>query len=239
MQDRFIKIINTTYRILDFFPENDPLKNKAKEKALEILEGLTLINHLQSLSSLQGLISKEDQEKYFKLLDNIELLKNYLTVGKDLGWLDSLNFVIIFQEYKLIEDLIKKQCLVFSNLNKVVKDFSAPVNKLIAKNKKSKGLNFKFNKASGTQNQQPVITGKKSLIVGQNLPSEKMTTRQDKILEILGKNQKAQVSDFIKELPNITKRTVRRDVDDLLKKGRIIRTGQWNQVFYQINKFTG
>ncbi len=232
MQDKFIKTINATYRILDFFPQNDPLKNKAKEKALEILEGLTLLNQSQSL------ILKENRERSLKALSDVELLKNYLTVAKDLGWLDSLNFLTFFQEYKLIEDFLKEQLSVFSNLNKVVKDFNAPVNELGSKNQKSRSLDSKIIETGDYQNQRPAVAEKRSPVGASNLPATKMTTRQGKILEILNKNQKAQVSDFIKELPNITKRTIRRDMDDLLKSGRIIRTGQWNQVFYQINKFT-
>jgi predicted HTH transcriptional regulator len=66
------------------------------------------------------------------------------------------------------------------------------------------------------------------------LENGKSSIRQRKILETLVRSQKAQVSDFIKILPNITKRTIRRDLDDLLKKGKVIRVGEWNQVFYKI-----
>ena len=35
-------------------------------------------------------------------------------------------------------------------------------------------------------------------------------------------------------LPDITKRTIRRDLDELLESGKIVRVGEFNQVFYQI-----
>ena len=57
--------------------------------------------------------------------------------------------------------------------------------------------------------------------------------RQKAILDLLKSQQKLQVADIIKEIPDITKRTVRRDLDDLLKKGVITRMGEFNQVFYQ------
>ena len=61
----------------------------------------------------------------------------------------------------------------------------------------------------------------------------KYSQRQQQILKILNKREKAQVADFIKELPKVTKRTIRRDLDDLLKRGEIVRVGEWNQVVYQ------
>jgi DeoR/GlpR family transcriptional regulator of sugar metabolism len=40
--------------------------------------------------------------------------------------------------------------------------------------------------------------------------------------------------DLQKVLPNITKRTIRRDLDELLETGKIIRMGEFNRVFYKI-----
>ena len=36
-------------------------------------------------------------------------------------------------------------------------------------------------------------------------------------------------------LPDITKRTIRRDLDELLESGKITRLGDFNQVFYKIS----
>ncbi len=58
--------------------------------------------------------------------------------------------------------------------------------------------------------------------------------RQVKILDILKSKQKAQVADLIKQLPKVTKRTIRRDLDELLRKRVVVRVGQFNQVFYEL-----
>jgi DeoR/GlpR family transcriptional regulator of sugar metabolism len=50
----------------------------------------------------------------------------------------------------------------------------------------------------------------------------------------LDKNKKAQVMDLQKVLPDITKRTIRRDLEDLLRASKIMRMGEFNQVFYKI-----
>lgn len=61
-----------------------------------------------------------------------------------------------------------------------------------------------------------------------------LKTRQKKILKILAREQSAQVSDLQKFFPKISKRTLRRDLDDLLKRGLVVRIGQWNEVFYKL-----
>lgn len=61
-----------------------------------------------------------------------------------------------------------------------------------------------------------------------------ISERQKKILEFLQKNERAQVMDLQAVLPNITKRTIRRDLDELLGAGKIVRQGEFNQVVYKI-----
>ncbi len=203
MEDNFIKITNATYRALDFLPEGDPLKNKAKEKVLAILEHITLI------SEADGWISLQKEKASAQVLDDIGVLENYLTIAKGQGWIDTMNFLIITSEYQKIKSsinpprgIVKQSLQLAAGL---AKENMAVIQKLLNRNQGS-------SEADTTQ-----IYSK----------------RQEKILEVLRKKEKAQVSDFIKELPNITKRTVRRDLDDLLKKGKVVRVGEWNQVFYK------
>jgi len=57
--------------------------------------------------------------------------------------------------------------------------------------------------------------------------------RAKKILGLLDAKGKAQVWELQKVLPQVTKRTLRRDLDTLVQKGLLERKGQWNTVFYQ------
>jgi len=58
--------------------------------------------------------------------------------------------------------------------------------------------------------------------------------RKEKILNILEKQEKIQVWELSKILPQVSKRTLRRDFDFLLKKGLIKRIGQGNNTFYSL-----
>ena len=68
-------------------------------------------------------------------------------------------------------------------------------------------------------------------------PKEKnLDSRKEKILTILEKKEKIQVWELSKILPQVSKRTLRRDFDFLLKKGLIKRIGQGNNTFYSLIK---
>lgn len=56
--------------------------------------------------------------------------------------------------------------------------------------------------------------------------------RQERILEMLKEKGKAQVWEIKKIFPEVTKRTLRRDFEYLLKQGLVERIGERNETFY-------
>ena len=56
--------------------------------------------------------------------------------------------------------------------------------------------------------------------------------RKEKILEILKEKEKIQVGELKELLPDVSKRTLRRDFDQLLKQGLVERIGERNETFY-------
>jgi len=63
-----------------------------------------------------------------------------------------------------------------------------------------------------------------------------LSERQKRIVGLLRQKEKIQVWELQKVLPQVTKRTLRRDLDDLLQKSIIERQGEWNSVFYQLKR---
>ena len=57
--------------------------------------------------------------------------------------------------------------------------------------------------------------------------------RQKKILEVLKKNNQAQVQEFKQLFPEVTKRTLRRDFERLLECGLVERKGENSKTFYR------
>jgi predicted HTH transcriptional regulator len=65
-------------------------------------------------------------------------------------------------------------------------------------------------------------------------PLKNINSRQEKILAILKEKGRAQVWELKQVFPEVTKRTLRRDFESLLKQGKIERFGQRNETFYKI-----
>ena len=236
------KLTNTVYRLLEFFPESDPLKNRAKDKALAIMEHLTLLNETRRLpAGRQGWATFADvfsEEKIkVKLVEDIDILLGYLWIGKSQGWLNSVNCLITSNEYEKIKNDIKQIIGPVKELTQKLPGIDLPSQ--VLRSEISEG-------ESPTIEQKTQITADPVLnntgVEDDMTPSfdkaefasTKALARQEKILGFLAKNEKAQVMDLMAILPNITKRTIRRDLYDLLQGAKIIRAGSFNQVSYKL-----
>ena len=61
-----------------------------------------------------------------------------------------------------------------------------------------------------------------------------LDNRKEKILEILKEKERIQVWEVNKILSDVSKRTLRRDFEQLLKQGLVERIGEKNNTFYQL-----
>lgn len=216
MENKFIQLTSAVYRLLDFFPEGEPLKNRAKDKVLAITENLVLVFGIDGWASLQ----RDKAEA--QLTEDIEILLNYLKLAKSFGWVDSINFLIISKEYEKIKNQLSQP---------ERKILIEPIQQIESKNIVAKTQKITFQK---TVENQVSFTNE---TMGQSKSNDfPVSDRQKKILQILKEKDQAQVSDFKTVLIDVTKRTIRRDLDELLKNNRIIRVGEWNQVFYRLGQ---
>lgn len=224
MNEEFLKLTNAVYKALEYFPESDPLKNRAKDKALLIMESLV------SLNDTSGWISFQKEKTKTYIYEDIDILLGYLWIAKTQKWLNSANYMIIANEYEKLKQSLKPiisiKMAVYENLEnkpeetqKVVENI-APVAELVLKEK------VEVTK----KDLAPVLKNTEA----QKRVSDSIPPRQEKIIDFLGKNEKAQVMDLQKVLPDVTKRTIRRDLDELMGSGKIVRMGDFNQVFYKI-----
>ena len=83
--------------------------------------------------------------------------------------------------------------------------------------------------------EQPPISKQQAAPVPTVFNPKGLNSRQEKMVGILRYKERVQVWELKKLLPEVTKRTLRRDLDDLLKRNLVIREGEWNDVFYRIN----
>jgi hypothetical protein len=226
--EKYLKATNAVYELLDLFPDEEPLKNRTKEKALAILDDLISVNFLAG---------PEKEKIAFQTINDIEMLLGCLNLANCRGFLTKLNLIIIAEEYnkiikeiKPIADAYKENLSLFKNEPALAEPRPAlPERKW---NKISELLPVAGPVAEEPKKEIPP----KTVLVppAPRPPKENNTSRQDKIIKILQERGKAQVADLKQVMPDVTKRTLRRDIDDLLKKEKITRMGEWNQTFYQI-----
>lgn len=239
MENRFLKLTNTVYKLLEFFPESDPLKHRAKDRALVIMENLILANGAEAKEKAYpvkfaegGVPTEAGQINRVKLqiCEDIDILLGYLWIGKTQGWLNSSNCLIVSNEYERIKE-------EFSPVVEIPKQ--QPIEKeTVVEQEYFQTSDESSSEASGED--EETVNFIESLITSN--PKEEdssfkgITARQQKILEFLSANERAQVVDLKKILPDVTKRTIRRDLDELMELGKIIRMGSFNQIYYQIKR---
>jgi hypothetical protein len=207
MDEQFLKLTNVAYRMLSFFPESDPLTIRAKQKALSIMDGLTLLHGTDGWASFQ-----KEKVKVETLAD-IDSLLGYFWLAKNQGWLSHTNCLIIVGEY----EKVKKQIVPAKELLSPASVKPAPPSASYI-----------------SDSQPPKASPKKEPVKKQ--PESSLSDRQQKIIAFLEKNDKAQVMDLQKVLPGVTKRTIRRDVDQLLQLKKLERMGEFNTIFYRIGQ---
>ncbi len=215
-QNRFsngVKLTNTVYKVLEFFPESDPLKNRAKDKALAIMDNLVLI------SEDSGWASFQKEKIKVQLLEDIEIILGYLWIGKSQGWLNSVNYLIVANEYEKIKNEVGPVIEIASKATNI------DVQPIVRENLTVEPKEVVSPVLDNTELEAPSFSISDS-------PAQE--GRQKQILEFLTKNDKAQVMDLQTIFPDITKRTIRRDLDELLESGKIERLGDFNEVFYKI-----
>lgn len=207
MEEKFLKLTNAVYNLLEYFPEKDPLKIRAKEKALAIMDNLTLVFGDKTCPT-----DRQEKAKS-QIIEDIDMLLNYFKLAELQGQLSKINCLIISNEYE-----------------KLKREMGIPAGESIELTQRLPGLDTSLITEKSAQSAPIPILEKETA-------EEKLdlSTRQKKILDFLQKNQKAQVMDLKAVLPDVTKRTIRRDLDELLKIGKIARLGEWNQVFYKMS----
>jgi len=141
-----------------------------------------------------------------EVVENLEVLDSYFAVAKEQNWVSPSEIFAVQEEYgKIVDKLIERLDEV--GLEKKTKK---PLEGLVED------------------------TERVEVREGIGAIETKRNLRQEKILEILRDRGRAQVWEIQKIFPDVTKRTLRRDFEQLLKQRLIERMGKRNETFYQL-----
>jgi len=215
-KDKLIELTNKIYRMTLLFPKKEPLRYKMREVADEVLANFVFWETLRDFNP--GSFAADWEERYrdsvFLTTKYLEILKSYFEVAKWQNWLSYFDVLEIEEEY----DKIK------SNFKKEIEDLKEG-----EKNLKIEPLLPIIPKVDKETDRNPVSVT--NVEKGRN---EKLDPRKERILKILKEKNKAQVWEIKEILAEVSKRTLRRDFDQLLKLGLVERIGERNNTFYKL-----
>ena len=230
--DFFIRLILATHKVADLLQKEDPLRTQVQECANRLLASLVLLAKETSLMPEQkrNALPKAIREigeltayiNYAKRIASINpapLFRRKVVLGKPSSsqkksgaWVNPENFVMLEQEYSRVGEFLRE---LYEDMEK--QSFAKTSNSSVLGSAKEQAKSGVIHPSENT-----------------SVNKEELSSRQTRILEIMRNKPKVQVWELQKVLPQVTKRTLRRDLDDLLQRSFINRQGEWNEVSYQI-----
>jgi len=213
-KSHFTNLTLSIYRITDLFPEKEPLRFLVRKKADDILRDLTLVDYYSkdfSFNNKQALMGPLE-----RVLKNVVVLGVYFNISEKQNWVKPENFLVLRAEYGAIEQEVKRLRLEAGSrmpAEPACREARMAVRPVV-------NSNAELRKAKPVINNPAILTDLKD--------------RQRKILQILKTKGVAQVQDLNRALPEVTKRTLRRDMDFLFKRGLVARLGDKIKTEYRL-----
>lgn len=224
-KNRVLEITNELYRLTLLFPKKEPLRFKMRELTDEILANFVTHFNLGSEPVKSGVVKNS--------CNLFEVLDSFFEVVKKQNWVKPSDLLNLQQEYRNIkQELGGQEIEGQGEKEEIVETASAPI-------QLTKGI-------SSIPLPEPLVVSEPSatraaLKGEEDLSSLTMeesnievSERQKIILDILKQKEGLQVWEVKDILPDISKRTLRRDFKKLLNGGLIERKGDKNTTFYQL-----
>jgi len=186
-------------------PQQGVLSAQIKDSVSKLLAGLILLGEDNPVTQ------EQKRTAVPRAIRELGVLIAYLNYAKRTSKLNPGNFLVLEREYNKVGEFLRQLH------QDMAKQSPLPV----------------------VEKPEPLVPKRdlgapKSPLGNRKESSGNLSGRQVRILELMRNKPKVQVWELQKVLPEVTKRTLRRDLDNLLNRNFIVRKGEWNEVFYQI-----
>ena len=236
MMEELIKLTNALYKVTELFPTKEPLKFAIRKEALDVLFFCISSEKQNATSQLQ---SKEVSLK--KGLDCLRMLKTYFAIAEEQKWIDSRNFVVLEESYQLFEEKFIQdlaQIKFNQEANSAVKSDPLPkAEKKEDSKKENKSVAPKASheKENPTAKKAETENSKSGPNSAGEIDYEKLTSIQLKVLELLQGSGQLKPNEIHKYFPNISPRSIRRELHGLKARHIIDAVGSGRKIGYKIN----
>lgn len=209
-----IKLSSGVYRTTQFFPEKEPLKFLIRQKAVDILIDSVLFFSEKS----DFFTEKKTQILAGNILEKIDVIRTVFELAQAQNWVDEISFRILGNEYDKLAE----------NVEIRVEEIEERT--FIQQEQELANHRVQERVAESVEKKE---TSKPKQRTGDSVDNLKKP-RHRKIIQILEKKGSAQIRDFKEVLPDVSKRTLRRDMDYLLTLGFVERKGDKNNTLYKM-----
>lgn len=194
-----IKVLTAAvFRVTGAFNHSEILRNKIQEKALDIF-------------------SQCNPHFNEAIIKDINILKNFLRLARDLELTKKINCEALIREY-----------------DKLISNFFVQGGSAVG----GKFSNDKKNQNFQIFNSQNANRGRGGETMGDppnRRVSVDLTGRQEQILNLFRSKNELRLREISKNFPNITSRTIRNDLNALIINGRLRRDGMGSGSVYLLN----
>jgi hypothetical protein len=211
--EEITELTRKLYKLTLSFPKKEPLRYKIRETADDVLRSIVVWDIVCNSNPIKfsKSINLKKEEIIFETEKNLAVIKSYLEVAKWQNWASYFDILEIEEEYDRIERDFKKE-VEFLKEAQIKKDLDLS----------------KSQKADRKDEKSQIQTVQKN-------KNSFLNDRQQRILNFLKERKEVQVWQIKEIFPQVSKRTLRRDFEQLLKRDIIKRVGEKNNTFYKLN----
>lgn len=204
-RDYFIKLTSALYEVTELLPEEEPLRFDLRSRANKILIDLAPYHFSQNNIPSSAAMN---------VIRDIEIIESLFALAREQAWIAEDNFLILEEEYQQLKNSLH---LTEKSSSRKKKEKEAVPPNFSSKEK----MNFNQNQSLASAQIE-------------NQKSNGITERQRKILKVIRLHPQAGISEVKKEFSDLSKRTIRRDLEKLTGDHLIKRNGEGVSTSYQI-----
>lgn len=207
-KDYFMQLTLGLYRVTEMISDKEPLKFKIREKAGDILAELACSGFDVNLADFD------------RIIKDTSIINVYFDLAKEQEWVDARNFLVLKQGYANLREFANQSRLLAKKplLNQI--------------NESPKQEKEYYNKR--VVEQKTFVSKERSEVKKAKIENGSFPERKGEIYEIISKKGPLRLIEMLQYFPKVSKRTIRRDVGYLLKKGAISRYDQGKLTFYKL-----
>lgn len=237
LHERTLELTVALYRVTDYFPKSEILRNHLRAKGTEVFERVMEYDS-----------ASEFEKELDALIQKIRTIKGYLAIASTLNYVRSINFAILEKEYDILERFLEdeKATIVGRPIHEDIQSIERRSSEQPLIEKRSMGHNLKkepelkdiiMNHGGRDINSSFSETSEEihgADVSKQEEQNNSLNDRQKIIIDKLKGSGQAKISDFFLSFKGVSSKTIQRDLQNLCDKQMVKREGDRRWTIYTL-----